>query len=125
MLFRVEPKRTIKVSIHEVDRFPIAVGASGKVLRVFGRYGDTQLPEVAERYWASSAGARDPEIASVSVPVFGPGQLLQGALTLSGRAERLGPAQVASACKILLKAAARATSDLGGDCTGLLQATCT
>jgi len=115
VLFRVEPKRTIKVSIHEGDRFPLAVGASGKVLRVFGRTADSRLPEVAERYWASSSGERDPEIASVSVPVFGPGQLLQGALTLSGPADRLGEAQVARAIRLLLQVAGKATAALGGD----------
>lgn len=115
VLFRVEPKRTIRVSIHEGDRFPLAVGASGKVLRVFGRTADSRLPEVAERYWASSSGERDPEIASVSVPVFGPGQLLQGALTLSGPADRLGEAQVARAIRLLLQVAGKATAALGGD----------
>lgn len=122
VLFRVEPRRTIKVSIHEGDRFPLAVGASGKILRVFGRLADSRLPDVAARYWASSAGERDPEIASVSAPVFGPGQQLQGALTLSGPADRLGESQVASASKLLLQAAARATAALGGDSQSLERA---
>lgn len=119
VLFRVEPKRTIKVSIHEGDRFPLTVGASGKVLRVFGREAASDLPEVAEQYWASSSGERDPEIAAVSVPVFGPGQLLQGALTLSGPVDRFRGTSVERGCQLLLRAAVLATAALGGNCEGL------
>lgn len=115
VLFRVEPKRTIKVSVHEGDRFPIAVGASGKVLRVFGRLADTRLPEIAERCWAFSAGERDPEIAAISVPVFGPGKILQGALTVSGPIDRLVQTQVTHATKHLLHASVVATKALGGE----------
>lgn len=122
VLFRVEPKRTIKVSVHEGDRFPLAVGASGKVLRVFGRKADTSLPEIEERYWASSSGERDPEIASVSVPVFGPGKLLQGALTLSGPADRFSGDAVERGSQLLLRAAVRATVALGSTCEGLERA---
>lgn len=122
VLFRVEPKRTIKVSVHEGDRFPLAVGASGKVLRVFGHKAASDLPDVAECYWASSSGERDPEIAAVSVPVFGPGQLLQGALTLSGPVDRLADKQVVHASELLLRASAKATRALGGESRCLDQA---
>lgn len=122
VLFRVEPKRTIKVSVHEGDRFPIAVGASGKVLRVFGRMADTRLPEIAERYWAVSAGERDPEIAAISVPVFGPERILQGALTVSGPVDRLVQDQITHAAKLLLRAAVAATKALGGEAGSLERA---
>lgn len=115
VLCRVEPKRTIKVSVHEGDRFPIAVGASGKVLRVFGRMADIRIPEVAEQYWAFSAGERDPEIAALSVPVFGPNRILQGALTISGPVDRLAQNQVTHAVRLLLRASVVATKALGGD----------
>ena len=115
VLFRVEPKRTIKVSIHEGDRFPLALGASGKILLAFGRMAESNCSEAKKRYWTFSAGERDPEIAAVSVPVFGPSQVLQGALTLSGPIDRLTNKKVEHAKDLLLRSSALATRALGGD----------
>lgn len=122
VLFRVEPKRAVRFSIHEGDRFPLHAGASGKVLRAFGPLADRALPEVRERFWASSFGERDPETASVSAPVFGLGHEFKGALTLSGPSERLAKEKIPLVCAMLLKRAAQATALLGGDNRELLKA---
>lgn len=122
VLFRVEPKRAVRFSIHEGDRFPLHAGASGKVLRAFGPRAESAVQEVRERCWAASYGERDPETASVSTPVFAFGQELKGALTVSGPAERLTRDQVPLVCQMLLKRAAQATSLLGGDNRPLLAA---
>lgn len=122
VLFRVEPKRAVRFSIHEGDRFPLHAGASGKVLRAFGPLADRALPEVRERFWASSFGERDPETASVSAPVFGLGHEFKGALTLSGPSERLAKEKIPLVCAMLLKRAAQATGLLGGDNRELLKA---
>jgi DNA-binding IclR family transcriptional regulator len=122
VLFRVEPKRAVRFSIHEGDRFPLYAGASGKVLRAFGPPADRALQEVREQFWAVSYGERDPETASLSAPVFGVGQEFKGALTVSGPAERLNKAQVQFVCQQLLKRAAQVTSLLGGDNRELLAA---
>lgn len=37
VLFRVEPKRAVRVSVLEGSRFPLQAGASGKILRAFSR----------------------------------------------------------------------------------------
>lgn len=120
VLFRVEPKRAVRFSIHEGDRFPLHAGASGKVLRAFGPLADRAVEEVHERFWAASYGERDPETASLSAPVFAVGQEFKGALTVSGPAERLNKDQVQTICQMLLKRAAQATSLLGGDNRQLL-----
>lgn len=122
VLFRVEPKRAVRFSIHEGDRFPLHAGASGKILRAFGPSAERGLADIREQFWAASYGERDPESASVSVPIFGMGHEFKGALTLSGPAERFNKVQVDEACKLLLRRGAQAISLLGGDNRELLAA---
>ncbi|WP_110949095.1 IclR family transcriptional regulator [Pseudomonas bohemica] len=114
VLFRVEPKRAVRVSVLEGARFTLQTGASGKVLRAFSRNADPSLTEVRERFWACSFGERDPETTAVSVPVFSMGHELKGALTLSGPSDRLVKEHIEHAASILLRNAAIATSALGG-----------
>lgn len=122
VLFRVEPKRAVRFSIHEGDRFPLHAGASGKILRAFGPPADRALAEVREQFWATSYGERDPDTSSISAPVFGVGHEFKGALTLSGPSERFGKEQLRAARSQLLMRAAQATSLLGGSNHELLAA---
>lgn len=122
VLFRVEPKRAVRFSIHEGDRFPLHAGASGKILRAFGPPADRALDEVREQFWATSFGERDPDTSSISAPVFGVANEFKGALTLSGPSERFNKDQLQAARLQLLKRAAQATSLLGGSNRGLLWA---
>ncbi|WP_109483367.1 IclR family transcriptional regulator [Paraburkholderia sp. C35] len=115
VLFRVEPTRAVRVSIRVGEEFPIGKGASGKVLLAFTETQDARWDEVRERLWAVSHGERDPETASVSVPVFGASGELVGALTLSGPKARFDMAStITAALSALLEAAKRATVALGG-----------
>ncbi|KPG96044.1 transcriptional regulator [Pseudomonas sp. RIT-PI-q] len=113
VLFRVEPKRAVRVSVLEGSRFPLHSGASGKILLAFSRQVDSTLVGLRERFWASSFGERDPETTAVSVPVFSIGQELKGALTLSGPSDRLLREHIQHAASILLRNAVIATSALG------------
>ncbi|CAH2924698.1 MAG: Transcriptional regulator, IclR family [uncultured Paraburkholderia sp.] len=84
VLFRVEPARAVRVSIRIGEEFPINKGESGKVLLAFSDVDDPRGHTIRERLWAVSHGERDPETASVSVPVFGATGQLIGTLALSG-----------------------------------------
>lgn len=114
VLLRVEPKRSVRVSIHEGDRFPINAGASGKVLRAFGSATDASLDTIRTQYWAASFGERDPDTAAISAPVFGAGNVFTGALTLSGPADRFNEEQIRRVRATVLSKAAQATAALGG-----------
>jgi len=122
VLFRVEPKRAVRFSIHEGARFSLQAGASGKVLRAFSKLQDPALAQERNQFWAASSGERDPETASVSVPVFAVGYEFKGALTLSGPAERFNKQQMDAAIAMLLRNAAIATSALGGNDQELVKA---
>lgn len=115
VLFRVEPKRAVRVSVVEGARFPLHTGAAGKILRAFSKLNDPALVEIRERFWACSFGERDPETTAVSVPVFSMGYELKGALTLSGPSDRLLKDHIRDTAAILLRNAAIATSALGGN----------
>ncbi|MBB3261099.1 DNA-binding IclR family transcriptional regulator [Paraburkholderia bannensis] len=115
VLYRVEPTRSVRVSIRVGEEFPIDRGASGKVLLAFTETLDTRWSEVRDALWAASYGERDPETASASVPVFDAMGEVVGALTLSGPKERFGtPTMINAAVAALLDSAKRATVALGG-----------
>ncbi|GJH19144.1 IclR family transcriptional regulator [Caballeronia novacaledonica] len=115
VLYRVEPSRSVRVSIRVGEEFAIDKGASGKVLLAFTETEDMRWQEVRERLWAVSFGERDPETASASAPVFDSTGELQGALTLSGPKGRFDtPAVIDAALAALLDSARRATIALGG-----------
>ncbi|SAK88748.1 IclR family transcriptional regulator [Caballeronia calidae] len=116
VLYRVEPSRSVRVSIRVGEEFAIDKGASGKVLLAFTEDQDPRWSEVRSQLWAVSYGERDPETASVSVPVFGATGELVGALTLSGPKGRFDAPEVVTAALInLLANAKRATVALGGN----------
>ncbi len=62
----------------------------------------------------TSFGERDPLCGAISSPVFGPGNTLLGALSLSGPLERFSELAVNRMTDLLLEAASRATQALGG-----------
>ncbi|MDR5809232.1 IclR family transcriptional regulator [Caballeronia sp. LZ019] len=116
VLYRVEPSRSVRVSIRIGEEFAIDKGASGKVLLAFTEPQDPRWGDVRTQLWAVSHGERDPETASASVPVFHATGELVGALTLSGPRGRFQDALTThAAVALLLESAKRATIGLGGN----------
>ena len=85
-LHRVETTRAVRDSVHVGDRLPLTVGAAGHVLRAFNGARGERFDEIRQRMYAASFGERDSETAAIAAPVFGPGNRLVGALSVSGRA---------------------------------------
>ncbi|SFE13502.1 IclR family transcriptional regulator [Paracidovorax konjaci] len=114
-VFRTEPTRSVRASVAVGQEYPIAQGASGKVLRAFGHASGSGAKALSP-LWAVSYGERDPDTASVAAPVFSVTGELQGAIALSGPRHRLAPPDaMLAACRSVLKTAAEATRSLGGD----------
>ncbi|MFM0039330.1 IclR family transcriptional regulator domain-containing protein, partial [Paraburkholderia strydomiana] len=108
--------RSVRASIRVGEEFVIEKGASGKVLLAFTEPQDSRWNETRAQLWAVSYGERDPETASVSVPVFGATGELVGAHTVSGPKGRFDvPTVIATALRNLLENAKRATVALGGN----------
>ncbi|GGJ39494.1 IclR family transcriptional regulator [Neoroseomonas lacus] len=112
-LFREPSPRPIRLHIEEGAAMPLDRGASAHVLMAFS--GGT-LPvhdTVRAAGVAISIGQRDPEIAAVAAPVFGPAGRLVGALGVSGPVLRLGAAEAARIAPMVV-AEAQAVSRLLG-----------
>ncbi|RYM04973.1 IclR family transcriptional regulator [Sporolactobacillus sp. THM7-7] len=72
--------------------FPLSAGSAGKVLVVWseGNIIAEEQKTIKKRGWAESVAEREPGVASVSAPVFGPARHLYAAICLSGPIHRLG-----------------------------------
>jgi len=115
-LLRAEPARSVRAAVAVGQEYPIAQGASGKVLLAFSGTETPAMQVIRERLWAVSYGERDPDTASVSAPVFAVTGELQGSLALSGPRARLAPPDaMLAACRSVLKAARDASQGLGSD----------
>lgn len=115
VLHRVDASRTVRDSVHEGDRLPLAQGAAGHVLRAFRGARGERYDRVRDAMFDASFGERDPEIAAFAAPVFGHGNQLVGAVSVSGpryRIEALGEAKIVP---VLFKHAQTLTRTFGGD----------
>lgn len=94
---------------------PLDRGAAGKVILAFTGAPGEALDEIRARRLAYSHGERDPECAGLACPVFGAGDQLVGALSLSGPKVRFNREAVRRMTELLVGAAVRLTAALGGD----------
>lgn len=84
VLYRENSTRAARHHLDEGVSLPLDSGASGHILRAYSDMATAELAAVREQGFAVSLGERDPDLAAIAVPVFGKGQALQGALTVSG-----------------------------------------
>lgn len=114
-LLRVDSLHSTLDRVRVGDLMPLAAGAPGKVLR--GVPPDPLLGTLSPLLQVSF-GERDPGCAAVAGPVYGPGNILLGALSLSGPLDRFNPATVQVMGPALLAACRLATAQLGGQWPG-------
>ena len=113
-LFRVDSPRSIRDHIRTGDLVPLDKGAAGRVLTAFDPT-MTAPSRTPEQPYIITVGEREPDIAAIAAPVFGPQKNLRGALALSGPAARFSAELLPSMTTRLLAAAADLTRRLGGD----------
>ncbi|WP_382157941.1 IclR family transcriptional regulator [Hydrogenophaga sp. UC242_50] len=115
-LFRVDSSRSVRDHVHTGDLLPLDKGAAGRVLAGFDRalVDPSQFPS---QPLIATVGEREPDIAAIAAPVFGPQGSLRGALAISGPAMRFSIDLVPGMSQALLKAASELTRRLGGDST--------
>ncbi|HET9672781.1 MAG TPA: IclR family transcriptional regulator [Actinomycetota bacterium] len=98
-----ESERELRTIVEIGASLPLDKGSAGKVFLAWGTERDgerlardrgrlaQQVATTRRRGWADSVAEREPGVASVSAPVFGPGGALLAAVSVSGPATRLGP----------------------------------
>ena len=121
-LRRVEPDRAVRIVLHEGDRLPLELGSAGKIILAFGKTPSKALAKIRAALVAITRGERDPDAASVSVPVFAHAGRLAGALSLSGPIDRFDDAKARQCARLLLAAAATLSAHLGGEASALRDA---
>lgn len=114
-LFRHEPDRSIRDSVHIGNRLRLSVGAGGHVILAFSGASGKKYDHIRQCCYAVSAGERDPDTAAIASPVFGVRNELLGVLSISGPRYRLEAHGLESFAPVLLRHAAALTNECGGD----------
>jgi DNA-binding IclR family transcriptional regulator len=114
-IHRVDSKHAVRDHVREGDVLPLERGSGGRILLAFSGNKGEPYETIRNEYCYSSVGERDSETAGLSVPIFGSGQALLGALTLAGPRSRIDETFIANGRVLLLRIASRATTALGGD----------
>ncbi len=114
-LHRVESRHVVRYNVREGDILPLDAGSGGRVLLAFGGARGEPYATIRERMFHGAYRERDPDTSGFSAPVFGPGQVAAGAVTVAGPASRVTEAFVAQHGPPLLQAAAQMTRNLGGN----------
>jgi len=114
-LFRFYAQRSVRTYLREGDRFPLDVGAAGRILLAFSgtRGGDYQ--KAVEQGYAVSIAERDPDSAAIACPVFGVGRSLVGAISLGVPRYRFNKKLLADYLPRVQAAASELSHMLGGD----------
>jgi DNA-binding IclR family transcriptional regulator len=114
-LHRIDSTRAVRDSVHEGDRLPLAVGASGRVISAFTGAVGARHEQIRQDMYAASYGERDPETAAVACPVFRVQQQFAGALSISGPKYRIEALGVERVLPVLFRYAGELTRILGGN----------
>lgn len=117
----IESDQELRTIVEIGASLPLDRGSAGHVLLAWDPNPDSeqdprlaqQLATVRRRGWADSHGQREPGVASLSAPVFGPGAMLLAAVSISGPASRLPPLRAKERAPAVLEAARQIEAALG------------
>ncbi|RXG99370.1 IclR family transcriptional regulator [Bradyrhizobium zhanjiangense] len=109
-LFRVESTNRIRMTVQPGDTRPMDKSAIAQTLR---RY-EAGVPGPDDELPLFTSGVTDPHAAALAMPVFGIGNSLVGALSISGPVSRLTPARAEQMKGALVEAATKLTLACGG-----------
>ena len=113
-LYRVESPQRIRDHVRQGEHLPLDRGAGGMVLLAFSGARGAQFDRIRKQMICVSLGNRIADLGGVSAPVFGVGQKLVGALTVSVPLSRFDKRVVARFKPIVQSHAAALTRALGG-----------
>jgi DNA-binding IclR family transcriptional regulator len=121
----VESERELRTIVEIGASLPLDRGSAGKVFLAWGTERDRarlaedpgRLPQqvvtARRRGWADSVEEREPGVASVSAPVFGPRDAVLAAVSVSGPAARLGTLRAKRYAPAVVEAAREIERTLG------------
>lgn len=114
-LHRHDSKQSIRHSARVGDALPLDRGAPGRVILAFSGVSGVLYDEIRERGFHAIHGERDPQVASIAVPIFRDGRKLFGAMALTGPIPRFTDEAISKNLQILQVAARKLSAAMGGD----------
>lgn len=111
-LMRQNSSQAIRHHLDEGTRLPLDKGAAGHVIRAYTDGFAEKTDEIKRDGFAISLGERDPDTASIAVPVIGPGGQFLGALAVSGLLSRFDEKARARAVTLARDAAKKLSQDI-------------
>lgn len=116
-LVRVEGPQAIRHHIRVGESLPLDKGSPGRVILAFSGEPGAVYEKIRRTGYYISIGERNPEVASVSAPVFGMNWRLLGSVGISGPAARLPRTKLVAHAKHVVQAANQLSYALGGSKT--------
>jgi len=111
---RVEGPKAIRHHVRVGAGLPLHLGSPGRVILAFSGEAGEPYETVRRQGFMMSLGERDPEVSSVSAPVYGLNWRLLGALCISGPLSRLTEAVLTQHKDAVLNAASRLSRAMMG-----------
>lgn len=113
-LARVDGPRTIRHHVRVGLGLPLNLGAPGRVILAFSGEPGEPYESIRQRGYHLSLGEREPEVSSVSAPVFGLHWKLLGSVCISGPTSRLSEPVLLALSQTVMQAANQLSYALGG-----------
>ncbi|MEM8813550.1 MAG: IclR family transcriptional regulator [Pseudomonadota bacterium] len=113
-LIRRNSTRAIRLHLDEGSRLPLTIGAAGHVIVAYTDGTGPESDRIRARGHAISVGERDPDAASIAVPVLQHEGSFAGALVVSGLRTRFDESARASALTLAKKEAATLATVIAG-----------
>lgn len=113
-LARVDGPRTIRHHVRVGVGLPLELGAPGRVILAFSGEPGEPYEAIRQRGYHLSLGEREPEVSSVSAPVFGMQWRLLGSVCISGPTSRLSRERLLELAQTVIQAANQLSYALAG-----------
>ncbi|NWJ25323.1 IclR family transcriptional regulator [Rhizobium sp. RM] len=114
-LFRHDSHQSIRHSARVGSTYPLDRGAPGRVILAFSGQSGEIYQQIREAGYFATQGERDPQVASLAVPVFRDGSALFGSLALTGPPARFSEDAIKKNLEILQVAARKLSVAMGGE----------
>lgn len=111
---RVEGAQAVRHHVRIGERLPLDKGSPGRVILAFSGERGEPYEEIRKRGYHLSLGEREPEVSSVSAPVFGLNWRLLGSMCISGPGARLTKSKLEKYAKHVIRAANELSYALAG-----------
>ena len=113
-LARVDGPQTIRHHVRVGIGLPLNLGAPGRVILAFSGEPGEPYETIRQRGYHLSLGEREPEVSSVSAPVFGIQWRLLGSICISGPTSRLSETRLLELAHTIIQSANQLSYAIAG-----------